>query len=77
MSYFGLFVGSALVFVAFLFLVAFYIDWIARQEEVIYMNRPDLEFQFERTRQAEFQNSGTDIRRPKFGIREEKRNEHS
>lgn len=67
MSYFGLFVGSALVFVAFLFLVAFYIDWIERQDEVIYMNRPDLDFNLKELDKQNPKTLGTDIRRPKFG----------
>ena len=44
MTYFGLFIGGALCFAALLFLVAFYMDWEERQDEVIYMRRPDLDF---------------------------------
>lgn len=67
MTYFGLFVGGALCFAALMFLFAFYMDWQDRRDEVIYMNRPDLDFDLKELDKKNPKVLGTDIRRPKFG----------
>ena len=67
MTYFGLFVGGALCFAALLFLVAFYMDGQERRDEVIYMRRPDLDFDLKELDKQSPKTLGTDIRRPKFG----------
>lgn len=67
MIYFGVFIGIALCFAAFMFLVAFYMDWQERLDEVIYMKRPDLDFDLKELDKQSPKTLGTDIRRPKFG----------
>lgn len=83
MIYFGVFIGIALCFAAFMFLVAFYMDWQERRDEVFfrwrnarddqyrheitYMNRPDLDFDLKELDKQNPKTLGTDIRRPKFG----------
>lgn len=67
MIYFGFFIGGALCFAALVSLFAFYMDWQERLDEVIYMNRPDLDFDLKELDKQSPKVLGTDIRRPKFG----------
>lgn len=67
MMHFGVFIGIALCFAALLFLFLFYMDWQERRDEVIYMNRPDLDFDLKELDKKNPKVLGTDIRRTKFG----------